>query len=148
MARRNRRIGKRKVDGYPVIDAATPLEVHVQQRDINRGRPSACECAIAKAIMRETGAQHVRVNATRIFIEKNGVLHRYKTPRGIFEQIELFDRTGDMGPGVYTIPPIDPAHALGAVFKSERAPGLRNVKPLKKRDRPIYRIEDDARQPA
>ena len=31
----------RKVDGYPVVDADRPLDVHVTQRDIAKGKPDA-----------------------------------------------------------------------------------------------------------
>jgi hypothetical protein len=109
-----------------------------------QGKPSACECAIAMAIKCIYGAKHVRVNATKIYVERRGRLLRLRTPKGIFEQIELFDRTGDMGPGVYTIPPVSPAHALGTVHKSDRPSGLRghHLRPLKKRDRPVYKADE------
>jgi hypothetical protein len=133
-----------KVDGYPVVDATKPLEVHVTQRDIRKGKPSACDCAFAVAIRRTYGAERVRVNASRVYVEQGGVYRRYRTPEGMFEQIELFDRTGDMGPGVYTIPVMSPSHALGVVYYSRRRPrlGSHDMHPLKKRDRPIYKAED------
>ena len=135
---------RHRVDGYPVEDASKPLEVRITQRDISRGKPSACECAIAVAIKRIYGAKHVRVNATKIYVERRGRLLRLRTPKGILEQIELFDRTGDMGPGVYTIPLVSPAHALGTVHRSDRPPGLRghHLRPLRKRDRPIYKSDE------
>jgi hypothetical protein len=139
MARKQARKGIRKVDGYAVVDGERPLEVHVKQADINRGKPSACDCAIAVAIRREHGAKHVRVNATKIYIERSGVLHRYRTPPGIFDQIELFDRTGQMGPGIYTIPPVPESNRLGAEFRGVAGPHARRSPPLKKRDRPVYR---------
>lgn len=141
MKRKSRRAPQRtvhKVDGFPVVDADQPLEVHVTQRDIDKGKPSACFCAIAVAIKREHGAQWVRVNASRIYVEKDGKLLRFRTPPGIFQQIELFDATGDMGAGVYSIPPLSASHRLGTVHKSDRPASGWRLRPLKKRDRPRY----------
>jgi hypothetical protein len=98
------------------------------------------------AIRRIYSAKHVRVNASKIYVERRGVLMRMRTPPGLLEQIELFDRTGDMGPGVYTIPLVSPAQALGTVHRSGRPPSLKgnHLRPLKKRDRPVYRGDEVA----
>lgn len=133
----------RKVDGYPVVDADGPLDVHVTQRDINKGRPDACSCAFVVALKRTYGAKHGRVNASRTYVEQDGVLLRFRTPNGIFEQIELFDRTGDMGPGIYTLPPMNPADRLDAPRRKYEALKLTiRPAPLAKRARPVYRADE------
>jgi len=133
---------ERKLDGYHVVDANRILEFNVTQRDVNKGKPSACECAIAVAIMRELGAKRVRVNATRAYVERNGKYVRYKVPRGLLEQIELFDSRGDMGTGVFQLVPFSESSRLGVRHRSDNPPGTNTYRALKKRDRPIYKQED------
>jgi hypothetical protein len=143
--KKRHRSSTRKVDGYPVVDADKPLEVHVTQRDIDRGKPDACACAFVVALKREYGSKHCRVNATRTYVEKGGVLLRFRTPGGIFQQIELFDHTGDMGPGVYTIPVMPPAQRLDAPHKVYKwHASTTRLPPLAKRARPVYRIEEES----
>lgn len=131
-----------KLDGYRVVDAKTILEFNVTQRDVNKGKPSACECAVAVAIRRTFGAKQVRVNMTRAYVEHNGKYLRYLVPRGLLVQIELFDSKGDMATGVFQLVPVLESQLLGTRHRSDNPPKEKTQRILKKRDRPVYRSEE------
>jgi hypothetical protein len=85
------------------------------------------------------------VNPTRTYVEHNGVYLRYFTPVGVKEQIELFDRTGKMGPGVYTIKPVAPTHKFGVDDGhrlNRRVPNV-YIPRTPRTARPIYKDEED-----
>lgn len=129
-----------KLDGLKVRDGKKSLEVHVTSRDIAKGVPhDPCRCAFAKALMRTTGAQQARVHSSRIYLEQNGVYRRYLVTKGMTEQLELFDRTGDMGEGVYEIVPVPPSQKLQTTFEPTGKGAPRGPRRLLKRDRPAYR---------
>lgn len=137
---------KDRVDGYKVEDADAAFEVHVTERDLARGKKkSPLACAIAVAIKRTTGAKQARVNPYRIYVEHDGVYLRFKTPAGIREQVELFDRTGKMGTGIFTIPLVSPSQRLGSypVVLSRDYQGNYQGKRSKRLNRPVYMSEKE-----
>lgn len=134
----------RKVDGLPVRDAKTPLEVHVRMKHIRKGKPDPCACAFALALMEEHDAARARVHSSRVFVEHDGQYLRFLTPPGMTDQLELFDKTGKMGPGVYTLPVVPPSLRLGVDgprTRSNRGPS-RGPARLFMRERPKY-VHDD-----
>jgi hypothetical protein len=134
----------RKVDGLPVRDADTPLEVHVRMKHIRKGKPDPCACAFALALMEEHNAERARVHCSRVFVEHNGEYLRYRTPPGMTDQLELFDKTGKMGPGVYTITVVPPSLRLGADRPRESSKRGSSHGPARlfMRERPKYARDD------
>lgn len=130
------------VDGLLVEDAAHPIDIEVTEMDIAKGRPDPCECAFAVAIMRITGAKRARVQASRVYYEKGGKYMRLQVPQGMRAQLELFDRTGKMGPGVYTIPVVSESHALGTNHDKTGKGSLQSPPLMRKRVKVNYTGEN------
>ena len=135
-----------KLDGLQVYDTDEPIEFELTEQDISRGKKKdPLKCGFAIALQREFDAKQVRVNPSRTYVEHNGVYLRYFTPVGVKEQIELFDRTGKMGPGVYTVKPMPPALRFGATDNyrpNHKVPNV-YIPRTPRTARPIYKDEED-----
>jgi hypothetical protein len=102
------------INGVPIVDATSPILIHISQRDANNGKvkaPSAC--AAAKCCTRTiTECTDARVHLGRTYLKMGHVWVRYLTSQALRAEIIVFDRGGKFEPGTYT---------LGAVPRSQRA---------------------------
>ena len=100
----------KSIDGIPVTDAKSDLEIHVTPSDCKHGDPKRPEtCAAARAIRREYGAIDVRVHLSRVYVRQNkGNWQRYIPTEPLQREIVALDRNGEFEPGVYRLRPPSP----------------------------------------
>ena len=92
-----------KINGLPVIDSTRDLNVDVQVRDIKQAKKNdPGNCAIAKAIKRETG-KDAKVFLTRTYVKEKDHWERYTTPLRASREIVSFDRSQQFDPGNYKV---------------------------------------------
>lgn len=94
-----------KINGKEVVSSATGLWFTVESRDIRNGQPNdPCGCAAARALLRATGAQEVRVYRNKTYvIPEGGRPRRYDTPADLRIETIAFDRGGEFYPGKYRL---------------------------------------------
>jgi hypothetical protein len=104
-----------KIAGVQVQDAKAPLTVEVTREDIKGASTKKPEaCAVARAIVRETGAEAARVHLSRTYVKRNGSWRRYYTPNDVRSEVVAFDRGGKFEPGAYALMPMPPSARLAA----------------------------------
>lgn len=94
-----------KINGKEVVSSATGLWFTVEARDIRNGQPNdPCGCAAARALLRATGAEEVRVYRNKTYvIHSEGKPRRYDTPADLRIETIAYDRGGEFYPGKYRL---------------------------------------------
>ena len=125
-----------KFEGLPVVDATRALELHVQQRDVDRKqRKNPAKCALAACSERQFKTE-ARVYMSRAYVKSadGSYWTRYVVPTSAQREITAFDRGARSEPGIYRLTPPSETSKLGANYKpaSHRSP------PTGKAPRPIH----------
>lgn len=101
-----------------VIDAKTPIEVHVKESDCKSAEPlNPQECALARATKREFKADAVVIGIAASYIIKGKKAIRFRTTGPIQREIVSFDRHSDFQPGDYNLVPVSPSNRFGVHTK-------------------------------
>ena len=98
--------------GLTMIDADQPLEVEVKPCDVKGSKAhNQTDCAIARAVKRQYGAQDVYVLRSTVWVSDGDHLVRYSLPGSLQKEIVSFDRNRDFRPGKYRLAKktLDPA---------------------------------------
>lgn len=94
-----------KINGLPVVDATSPLMIHISTRDTKLGKtkdPGAC--AAARCCMRTVEeCTEARVHKSRAYLKMGTVWVRYITSPSLRAEIVAFDRGATFEPGHYTL---------------------------------------------
>lgn len=116
--------GQKLFHGYEVIDADVPLLVHVQKRDIDKGKPlQGDECAIALACKRMFASPKVLIARTTAYVvheDGDGYLKafRYQVGSKAFKIISSNDKGLETHSRTITLNPVRPSQRLD--LKRER----------------------------
>ena len=105
-----------KFEGLPVVDATRALELHVQQRDVDRKqRKNPAKCALAACSERQFKTE-ARVYMSRAYVKSADGTHwtRYTVPTSAQREITAFDRGARFEPGIYRLGAPSPSAQLGA----------------------------------
>jgi len=89
--------------GLPVVDATEDLEFTIRKGD-KRGarRLDPNGCVMQKALSRQHGTGAVLAYRSKIYVEKDGVLHRYDATAQLSQQVIAYDQGADFLVGTYT----------------------------------------------
>lgn len=116
-------------------NAKRSLRFDITPRDIKFARrKDPHNCAAARALKRQLGADDVSVHASRVIVEKAGKITKYKTPLSLRVETVALDRGGKFAPGPYELQPIPPSHTP-AGLRRYRARKVKAAKPSKPRHR-------------
>lgn len=104
----------REIDGLPIVDAAEPLTLYIEDCDIENATPQdPSDCVAARALLRQHHAEEVRVHASRVYVRWNTAEWlRYQTPAILRDEELAFDRGGTafQGPArIITLPVLRPS---------------------------------------
>lgn len=103
----------RMIDGKPVVDADTPVTVHITREDCARGSKKDPErCAAALALRRVTECDESRVHLGCTYLRFGNKWLRYATPPSLKAEIISFDRGGGFYPGDFRLRPMPAALRL------------------------------------
>lgn len=97
----------RAIDGLPIVDAKSPIELIVTDNDIARSdHTMPSNCAVARACRRQLHCYEVRVHLARVYVRTNkSNWQRYDCPRQMRQEIIAFDRGGKFSPGKFLLKP-------------------------------------------
>lgn len=117
---------KRFFNGLPVVDAKKPIQIHVNDIDVKQSkRKSPTECVIAKACKRLFKAREVMILRRTAYVDLPGPgrggrrqFKRFIIDRNVSEKIGVFDKTGQMDTGGFTLLPPSPSMTLERLRKS------------------------------
>lgn len=126
----------KKIDGQEVGNAAVPLIITVEKRDIARGkRQNENACAVAVAAVRQVrGCTAAKIHLGVLYLMINGTWRRWRTPSAMRTEIIVFDRGGAFQPDQYQFLPITTAALVRKVKNSSSTPKRRA--PRWKRSKP------------
>lgn len=116
MSKKQPKQSRLKLDGLPVIDATSPIKLHIELVDIKGARKNdPAQCAAAKAIAR-TMKTDAKVFVSRTYVKaKDGKKWvRYMTPENVSREVIAFDRGSSFEPGEYQFPKPSKGNELGA----------------------------------
>jgi hypothetical protein len=141
----------RLIRGVPVVDAETPVTIHITHADCARGaKKDPTRCAAALALKRATNCDETRVHMACTYLRFGNRWLRYATPPSLKAEIISFDRGGGFYPGDFRLHPmpavqrLKPAaqkSALKAKRKSKLPHGApMNEKKLKGEPRVFHRV--------
>ena len=126
--------------GKPVIDSKQPLTFTVSDGDVKRSeRNSPEKCAGACAIKRlNPNVEEVHMHRFVTMVEFPDRVIRYQTPRGLRDQLLIFDAAQKFEPGRYHLAKVGAAY-IRARGKQHSAPDRLRGDPNspKKRARPL-----------
>lgn len=106
--------------GLKVQDAKRPMIITVIEADLKGAKRKNPECcAFARACKRQQKVDAVHFFKTSAWIEKDGVLTRFKMPESMKREIIAFDRGGKFAPGEYQLRTNSPSTALGRKRKEK-----------------------------
>lgn len=89
-----------------VIDAKSPVIVHVTDKDCKNAEPlNPAECAMARAAKREFKVDAAVIGLSSSYLIKGKKAIRFNTGEAIAREIVSFDRHSDFQPGTYTLVP-------------------------------------------
>lgn len=99
------------IDGLPVLNAKTPLTLHITDADIAKANnKDPADCVVARTIRRECRALEARVHLARVYVRTNkDHWVRYKTPKAMRDEIIAFDRGGSFEIGTFDLSPVEPS---------------------------------------
>ena len=98
-----------------VVDATSGVQVEVSSRDSQEGQKNQpTECAMAKALRRDSHADGVVIGLSRSYVIKGDTAIRYMTPETVAREITSFDRHQDFAPGTYALAPMSPSQRQDA----------------------------------
>lgn len=84
------------------FEARVPVNVEVTEADNKQGnRGDAMNCAMARAVCREFGADVAVIGMSYSYVIKGDTAIRYKTPVSLSREIVAFDRARKFEPGTY-----------------------------------------------
>jgi hypothetical protein len=97
-----------------VTDSREPVDIYVSAGDAKNGRQmQGDECAMAKAVVRQTKADGAVIGISASYIIKGTKAIRFKTSTSIGREITSFDRHNDFQPGEYRLGPVSESQSLG-----------------------------------
>jgi hypothetical protein len=101
------------IDGMPLVDADTPVTIHITQADCERGsKKDPQKCAAALALKRDTSCDEPRVHLGCTYLRFGDRWLRYATPPSLKAEIISFDRGGGFYPGDFRLCPMPKALRL------------------------------------
>lgn len=111
----------REIDGLPVVDAKSPITLHITADHVKRAsrkRPNSC--AIAQTCLARPGVKEVRIHLSRAYI-RSGLANwkRFFVSKTLRSEIIAFDRGGRFSPGDYILHVATKSHKLGAMRGGE-----------------------------
>lgn len=113
MSKKRKKVKTHKYEGLPVVDATSPIEIHITRSDVNHAKKSdPANCAAAIACKREH-KKEVRIFLTTAYVKEKNHWTRYAVPQRISREIISFDRGSDFVPGDYKVSPFSPSNRLG-----------------------------------
>jgi hypothetical protein len=103
---------------YPEVtkctDAKRPVDVEVTAKDVKKStQRDMTDCAMARAICREWGADKAIIGMTYSYVVKGSTAIRFVTPDSVKREIVSFDRHKDFAAGDYHLAPVPPSLRAG-----------------------------------
>src|SRR5262249_7453469 len=97
-----------KETGKRVTESLVPLTLIVEKKDTNGAkRLSPSSCGFAKACIRQVdGVESVHFYRSTAYLEYTDRLVKYALTPAMRQEINTFDRTGEIAPGTYYLKPI------------------------------------------